>query len=75
MCRQGMNVEDNSDALSLCTFVHNQKWKAFAATVESFMKSAKKNKDPAATLDAYKAAVTAMEGYLVEVELPPTAEL
>jgi hypothetical protein len=39
------------------------------------MKAAKKNKDPAATLDAYKAALTALEGYLVEVELPSTAEL
>jgi len=39
------------------------------------MKAAKKNKDPVKTLDAYKAAVAAMEGYLIEVSLPPTAEL
>ncbi len=52
-----------------------QKWKAFAAAVESFMKAAKKNKDPAATLDSYKAALVAMENYLAEVDLPTASEL
>jgi hypothetical protein len=52
-----------------------KKWKAFAAAVEAFMKAAKKNKDPAATLAQYKAALVAMDAYLTEVDLPPAAEL
>ena len=55
--------------------LRTKKWKAFAGAVESFMKAAKKNKDPAVTLDSYKAALAAMDGYLAEVDLPPASEL
>ena len=52
-----------------------QKWKAFALAIEKFMKIAKKGKDKAGALEAYTNAINAMEGYLVEVDLPSAREL
>jgi hypothetical protein len=39
------------------------------------MKIAKKGKDKAGALEAYTNAINAMEGYLVEVDLPSAREL
>jgi hypothetical protein len=52
-----------------------QKWKAFAAAVEKFMKIAKKGKDKSGALEAYTNAINAMEEYLIEIDLPPSREL
>mmetsp|Transcript_30986 Transcript_30986/g.71397 ORF Transcript_30986/g.71397 Transcript_30986/m.71397 type:complete len:215 (+) Transcript_30986:993-1637(+) len=51
-----------------------QKWKAFAAIVETMQKAVKK-KDVAKAFAAYKDALPALDDYLERVELPPAAEL
>lgn len=61
---------------------HNQpffcakKWKAFAGEVAAVEKQALKKKgDASKTLDAYNQAKAALDGYLDEVELPPSIEM
>eukprot|EP00541_Cyclophora_tenuis_P007078 CAMPEP_0116576626 /NCGR_PEP_ID=MMETSP0397-20121206/20642_1 /TAXON_ID=216820 /ORGANISM="Cyclophora tenuis, Strain ECT3854" /LENGTH=232 /DNA_ID=CAMNT_0004105699 /DNA_START=65 /DNA_END=763 /DNA_ORIENTATION=+ len=51
-----------------------KKWKAFAGQVEAMQKTAKRL-DVKATAAAYGKALTALDEYLEEVELPPSAEL
>lgn len=47
-----------------------QKWKAFAAKVETMTKALKK-KDTAGALKDYQEAMAALNEYLEQVELPP----
>jgi hypothetical protein len=52
-----------------------QKWKAFAAEVESMTKSLKK-KDTTSALTAYNSALVKLDDYLTQaVELPALKEL
>jgi hypothetical protein len=52
-----------------------QKWKSFAAAVESMAQSLKK-KDPATALKTYDAALVKLDDYLTQaVELPALKEL
>jgi len=55
-------------------FVFSQKWKAFAAEVETMTKSLKK-KDTKGALGAYDGAIAALDEYLAKVELPSAKEI
>jgi hypothetical protein len=52
-----------------------QKWKAFAADVAPLEKLAKKGKDSASALAAWKKAEGSLNAYLDAVELPSVADM